>query len=188
MIDLRHQHPDQPSAWVRRFAPLVAPGGTVLDVACGFGRHARYFAGLGHPVDAVDRASEGLAGLASVAGVTTRQADLENAPWPLAGRRYAGIVVVNYLHRPLFPHLVEALAEGGVLIYETFMIGNERFGRPSNPDFLLRPDELFEAFAERLFVVAFEQGETTRPKQAVVQRLCGVKAPDATRLLLPEAV
>lgn len=182
MIDLRNKHPDQPSAWVRRFAPLIAPGGTVLDVACGSGRHARYFAGLGHPVDAVDRDAEGLAGLAAAAGVTTRQADLENAPWPFAGRRYAGIVVANYLHRPLFPHLVEALAEGGVLIYETFMVGNERFGRPSNPDFLLQPGELLGAFLELLSIVAFEQGEVAGPKPAMVQRLCALKGTAPIRL------
>jgi SAM-dependent methyltransferase len=182
----RHKHPDEPSAWVRRFAPLIAPGGTVLDLACGHGRHARLLAALGHPVEAVDRDAEGLALLAAAAGVTARRADLENGPWPFAGRSFAGIVVVNYLHRPLFPSLVEALEEGGVLIYETFMVGNERFGRPSNPDFLLRPDELYEAFAERLCVLAFEQGEVVRPKPAVVQRLCGVKATDVTRVALPE--
>jgi hypothetical protein len=118
-----------------------------------------------------------------VPGVTVRQADLEGGPWPYADRRFAGIVVCNYLHRPLFPRLIAALADGGVLIYETFMAGNERFGRPSNPEFLLRPDELLEVFGNQLRVVAFEQGEVVLPKPAVVQRLCAVNA--AGPVLLP---
>ncbi|MCA1973934.1 MAG: SAM-dependent methyltransferase, partial [Caenispirillum sp.] len=122
----------------------------------------------------VDRDTEALAALAGRAGIETLAADLEAGPWPLAGRRFDAIVVTNYLHRPLFPHLIEALAAGGVLLYETFMRGNERFGRPSNPDFLLRPGELLEVFGPALQVVAFEQGEVARPKPAVVQRLCGV--------------
>ena len=103
------------------------------------------------------------------------KADLENGnPWPFAGQRFAAIVVTNYLHRPLFPHLAAALEEGGVLIYETFMIGNEKFGRPSNPEFLLRPGELLEAFAE-LDVAGFEQGRVERPKPAMIQRLCALR-------------
>lgn len=170
--NLRHRQTDAPSDWVRRFAVLCAPAGSVLDLACGHGRHARLLAGMGHRVEAVDRDAEALAGLASLPGVTTRQADLESGPWPYAGRRFDAIVVANYLHRPLFPLLADALADGGVLIYETFMLGNERFGRPTNPDFLLRPGELLTAFAGRLEVIAFEQGEVAQPKAAVVQRLC----------------
>jgi SAM-dependent methyltransferase len=184
-----HKHPATPSAWVRRFAPLIARGGVVLDLACGQGRHARLLAGLGHAVEAVDRDAAALAGLAGVPHVTTRQADLEGGPWPFAGRAFSAIVVCNYLHRPLFPLLAAALADGGVLIYETFMRGNERFGRPSNPEFLLRPNELLEAFGSsscpQLAVVAFEQGEAPEPKQAVVQRLCAVKAADVSLLRLP---
>lgn len=171
-----------PSDWVRRFAALISPAGSVLDLACGHGRHTRLLAGLGHSVEAADRDADALAGLASLPGVTIRQADLENAPWPYADRRFDGIVVSNYLHRPLFPHLVAVLAEGGVLICETFMLGNERFGRPSNPDFLLRPNELLEAFGARLHVVAFEQGEVAQPKPAVVQRLCAIKGSGPARL------
>src|ERR1700674_2687340 len=99
-----HQHLNEPSPWVRRFAPLIPARGRVLDLACGGGRHARYLAGLGHAVEAVDRDESALAGLAGVELVTTRVADLENAPWPYAEHRYAGIVVTNYLHRPLFAH------------------------------------------------------------------------------------
>lgn len=188
-MDNLHKHPATPSAWVQRFAPLIARGGVALDLACGQGRHARLLAGLGHAVEAVDRDAAALAGLAGVPHVATRQSDLEGGPWPFAGRTFSAIVVCNYLHRPLFPLLVEALADGGVLIYETFMRGNERFGRPSNPEFLLRPNELLEAFGPascpQLVVVAFEQGEAAEPKQAVVQRLCAVKSADVSLLRLP---
>jgi len=160
--------PDSPSDWVVRWAPLVKHG-PVLDVASGAGRHARFFAARGLDVVAVDREPQ------QIPGVTFVQADLENgAPWPLAGQRFGGIVVTNYLHRPLFQSIADALAEGGVLIYETFMIGNERFGRPSNPDFLLRPGELRDAFTA-LKVLAFEEGEVARPKPAVTQRICAIQ-------------
>lgn len=164
-----------PSPWVTRWAGLIPPGGRVLDVAAGEGRHARYLADLGHAVEAVDRDAEALASAAGP-GIVTRQADLENGPWPYAGAAFDGIVVCNYLWRPLLPRILEALAPGGVLIYETFAVGNERHGRPSNPDFLLRPGELLEAVRGRLAVVAFEQGFVPRPKPAVVQRICAVNA------------
>jgi SAM-dependent methyltransferase len=178
---------DAPSAWVGRFLPLVRRGGSVLDLACGYGRHARLLEAGGWRVTAVDRDTAALAALAGRAGIETLAADLEAGPWPLAGRRFDAIVVTNYLHRPLFPVLADALAEGGVLLYETFMQGNARFGRPSNPDFLLRPGELLEAFGGRLAVVAFEQGEVARPKPAVVQRLCAVRTGEAGTLRLPES-
>ncbi len=168
---------DTPSPWVARWARLARVG-EALDLACGRGRHARYLASLGHSVTAIDRDAEALAALAGVAGVRTIQADLEGGrEWPLPGRVFQGIVVTNYLHRPLFPHLLEALAPGGVLIYETFARGNERFGKPSNPEFLLREGELLEAFGSRLTVVAFEQGSIDLPRPAVVQRFCGARAP-----------
>ncbi|MEZ5614363.1 MAG: class I SAM-dependent methyltransferase [Rhodocyclaceae bacterium] len=171
-----------PSSWVGRFAPLIRPGGPVLDLACGYGRHARFLEAGGWRVTAVDRDAAALAGLAGHPGIETVEADLEAGGWPFGARRFDGIVVANYLHRPLFPRLIEALAEGGVLIYETFMAGNERFGRPSNPDFLLRPGELIEAFGGLLQVVAFEQGEVAQPKPAAVQRLCAVRGATALRL------
>ncbi|HEY7655314.1 MAG TPA: class I SAM-dependent methyltransferase [Burkholderiales bacterium] len=165
-----------PSAWVTRWADRVPAGGPVLDVACGDGRHARYFAKRGHPVDAVDRDPEVTARLAGTPGVTSRCADIEAGPWPYAGQQFAGIVVANYLHRPLIPRLLEALAPGGVLIYETFAAGNERFGRPSNPDFLLRPGELLEAVRGRLNVIAYEELEVSEPRPAMVQRICAVNS------------
>ncbi|HEX2200121.1 MAG TPA: class I SAM-dependent methyltransferase [Burkholderiales bacterium] len=160
--------PDLSSDWGVRWAPLVARG-PVLDVACGSGRHARYFAARGLEVVAVDREPQYIPDARFV------QADLEGGkPWPFAGQRFAGIVVTNYLHRPLMPVLEESLDEGGVLIYETFMAGNERYGRPANPDFLLRAGELLRAFGA-LTVVAFEQGVVERPKKAAVQRICAVR-------------
>lgn len=163
---------DEPSPWVTRFAALIPAGGTVLDLACGAGRHARMLASLGYAVEAVDDNADALAQLADVPGITTRQANLEGGPWPYYGFAFDGIVVTNYLHRPLMPHLARALAEGGVMIYETFMIGNERFGKPSNPAYLLRAGELLEVLGRRFSVVAFEQGEVSHPRPAVVQRIC----------------
>ena len=166
-----------PSPWVERFAPLM-PAGEVLDLACGSGRHVRLLAALGHPVLAVDRDPQALAASAS-AGVTTAQHDLENgAPWPYPGREFAGIVVTNYLHRPLFATLFAALAPGGVLVYETFAAGNGRFGKPSNPDFLLQPGELLEQvrlFGAGLRIVAYEDGTISQPKPAMIQRICVVR-------------
>jgi SAM-dependent methyltransferase len=162
-----------PSSWVRRFAPLIRPGGHVLDVAAGSGRHTRLLLDMGFEVTAVERNSAVLQPLAGER-CTLHSIDLEAGPpdetlMPL-GDTYDAIVVVNYLHRPLFPWLMRALAPDGVLIYETFALGNERFGHPRNPKFLLRPNELLTAFAG-LTIVAFEQGEVTVPTAAVKQRL-----------------
>jgi SAM-dependent methyltransferase len=163
-----HSDPDLPSEWVRRWADLVTQG-PVLDVASGSGRHAILFAERGLEVVAVDREAQ------SIAGVRFVQADLEGGgAWPFAGQRFAAIIVTNYLHRPLMPALEGALAEEGVLIYETFMTGNEKFGRPSNPAFLLKPGELLEAF-RGLTPIAFEQGYVERPKPAMIQRLCATR-------------
>jgi SAM-dependent methyltransferase len=156
---------ETPSEWVVRWAPLVTRG-PVLDLASGAGRHARFFAHRGLEVIAVDRDEQ------SIPGVRFVKADLEDGrPWPFAGQRFGAIVVTNYLYRPLMPLLAEALERQGVLIYETFMIGNERLGKPSNPNFLLKPGELLEAFGS-LTLVAFEQGLVERPKPAMIQRAC----------------
>lgn len=172
---MQHANLD-PSPWVLRWAPLIAPRGAVLDLACGSGRHARYLAQRGHPVLALDRDREALAALAGIPGVEPVYADLEDgSPWPLADRRFAAVIVVNYLHRALFPALAGALEDGGVIVYETFAAGNERFGKPSNPQFLLRPGELLAAFAGVLHIVAFEQGRVERPKPALIQRLCALR-------------
>ena len=159
-----------PSPWVVRWAPLITRG-TVLDVACGGGRHAKLFLNRGVEVVALDREPRVIPGARFV------QADLERgSPWPLPGERFEGVVVTNYLHRPLLPVLAASLKAGGVLIYETFMAGNERYGKPSNPEFLLRPGELWETFRE-LHVLAFGQGRVDAPRTAVMQRLCAVAEP-----------
>ena len=163
------------SAWVRRFVPLIRRGGRVLDLAAGSGRHTRLLLESGFAVCAVDRDISALLPLAGT-GCEVRQIDLETgAPWPLGGR-YDAIVVTNYLHRPLLPAIAQALAPGGVLIYATFACGNERFGRPHNPDFLLHPGELLDAFA-MLTVIAFEQGEISAPRPAVIQHIAAVAGP-----------
>jgi len=169
-----HHELSAPSAWVARWADRIPAGGRVLDVACGSGRHARFLAARGHPVEAVDRDPACVAPLAGLPGIRTRSADLEGGPWPYEGERFAGIVAVNYLHRPLFPHLLAALATGGVLIYETFAAGNERYGKPSNPAFLLKPGELLEVVRGRLEVIAYEALEVSDPKPAVLQRICAM--------------
>lgn len=180
-----HSQPLAPSAWVRRFMPLIAPAGSVLDYACGSGRHARWLAKLGFAVEAVDRDAEALASLNVVPGITTRLADLEDGPWPFEGRGFDAIVVTNYLYRPRFDAMLRCLKPGGVLIYETFMIGHERFGRPANPDFLLRPGELLQRLAGNFTVVAFEQGMVENPRPSVVQRVCAVSGCDAIVSLPP---
>lgn len=167
-----------PSAWVARFAPLIPAGGAVLDLACGSGRHARYLMARGHRVTAVDIDLAGVADLAGDARAELIEADLENAPWPLGGRRFAGVVVTNYLWRALLPLIVAAVAPGGALIYETFARGNERFGKPSNPDFLLKSGELLRAVEGRLSVVAYECLEVAEPRPALVQRIAAVNRPD----------
>jgi len=170
--------PSDVSAWVMRFADRIPAGGPVLDLAAGCGRHTRLLVGRGHPVIAVDRDVTGLADLQANPAVTILAADLEHdRPWPLGDRRFAGVVVTNYLHRPLLPAAVAAVAPGGCLIYETFASGNERFGKPSNPDFLLRPGELLEAVRGRLTVLAYENLEVVEPRPAAVQRIAAVAAP-----------
>lgn len=169
-----HVQPELPSPWVARFAPLVARDGQILDVACGRGRHSLFFAARGCRVTAIDRDARALDAIAGNARITPMQADLEDAPWPLGGQQFDAVVVTNYLHRALLPHLISAVAADGVLLYETFARGNEVYGRPSNPAFLLEPGELLTAVAGRLTVVAFEEGMVTADRPAVVQRIAAV--------------
>lgn len=178
--------PERPSRWVTRFAPLVPRGGSVLDFACGGGRHARWLARRGWQVEAVDRDAAALAALADEPGVRSVAADLEGGEWPYAGRSFDGVVVTNYLYRPRLPLLLDCVAPGGVLVYETFMVGNERLGRPANPEFLLQPGELLARLAGAFTIVAFEQGEVSAPRPAVVQRVCAIRGPGAA-FVLPAA-
>jgi len=170
----RHAASDVPSPWVVRFAPLVASGARVLDLASGDGRHALFFAARGAHVVAVDRDPAGLATFAAAPGIETRLADLETGQWPFPGERFDAIVAVRYLHRPLLPVLLHSLAADGVVLYETFAAGNAAFGKPSNPDFLLTPGELLEFARAKLTVVAFEQGLVGGERPAVIQRLAAV--------------
>lgn len=162
---------EAPSGWVTRWSHLVPPGGAVLDVACGAGRHLRWFAQHGHRVTGVDRSTEALAVARSLG--ETIEADIENGPWPLEGRQFAAVVVTNYLWRPLLPVIVDSVAPGGVLIYETFAAGNETVGKPSRPDFLLLPGELLRACGA-LRVVAYEDGFLDSPAR-FVQRIAAVR-------------
>jgi SAM-dependent methyltransferase len=171
-MSANHHHATlPPSPWVTRWSEQIVRSGTVLDLACGAGRHARWLSSRGFRLVALDRDLSAFVDPPS--GTEFVQADIENGPWPLAGRRFDGIVVTNYLHRPLFPVLVESLAPGGILIYETFAVGNEKFGKPSNPDFLLMPGELLDVAAGRLRVLGYEDVQVETPAPAMIQRLCG---------------
>lgn len=168
----QHAHTADPSPWISRFAGFVPPQGPILDLACGGGRHTRLFLDLGHPVTAADIDISGMTDLAGRPGLKLVAVDLESGqPWPFAGQTFAGVVVANYLYRPLLARLVEAVAPGGMLIYETFAIGNEQFGRPRNPDFLLQPGELLAVTAGHLRVLAYEDLIVDRPNPAAVQRI-----------------
>ena len=172
----RPSDPDIPaSPWVIRFASLIRKRGRVLDVAAGHGRHTRYLLSEGYVVTAVDVDASGLSDLAGCEDLTVLEADLESGSWPFPANAFDGIVMTNYLHRPHFPYLCEALTADGVLLIETFGKGNEKLGRPRNPDFLLQPGELLAAFADSLTVVAYEHGVEENPRPAVRQRLCATK-------------
>ena len=176
-----------PSAWVTRFAPLVKKGGAVLDVACGGGRHSRLFAERGHPVLAMDRDISQLGDVGELPGITGIEAGLELvAPFEAAGQNFSGIVVTNYRGVNLIHVLADLLLPGGVLIYETFAVGNGRFGQPRNQDFLLLPDELLhECLASDLTVIAYEFGDVELPKPATRQRICALKMQQDTHPILP---
>ena len=162
---------EAPSAWVRRWAHLIPSGSTVLDVACGAGRHLRWLRSQGYPVVGVDRSAEALAACNGLGELLL--ADIENGPWPLAGRQFGAVVVTNYLWRPLLPTIVGSVAAGGVLVYETFALGNETVGRPARPEFLLTPGELLRA-CQGLRVVAYEDGFLAEPAR-FVQRITAVR-------------
>lgn len=160
-----------PSPWIVRWSHLLAPGAPVLDVACGSGRHMRWFAGRGHPATGVDRSPEAVDAAAPFGQAVL--ADIEDGPWPFEGRHFGAVVVTNYLWRPRLPDIVRAVAPGGVLLYETFAAGNESVGKPSRPDFLLQPGELLAACAG-LRVVAYEDGFLSEPER-FVQRIAAVR-------------
>ena len=159
-----------PSVWISRFAKLAPKGGQVLDLACGSGRHCNFFLDLDHPVTALDR---------DIGNLTPRdrleiiQHDLEGGgPWPLEKRQFSAVVVVNFLFRPLLPTLISSVAPGGLLLYDTFAVGNEAFGRPNNPDFLLQAGELKAVIAEELLILNYFHGPIKQPKPAIKQQIC----------------
>lgn len=167
----------EPSEWIVRFAGRVPPAGRVLDVAAGSGRHTRFFLDRGHPVTAIDRDTTGLADVRDDPAIEVVELDLETgAAWPFAGRQFEAVVVTNYLHRPILSDVVAAVAPGGALLYETFARGQERFGRPHNPDFLLEPGELLDAARPTLRVLAYEDLVLPDPTRAV-QRIAATNAP-----------
>jgi SAM-dependent methyltransferase len=168
-----------PEPWVLRATPLVPPGGHVIDVACGTGRHGRWFLANDHPVTFVDRDTSAVEDLAGRASARVVAADLEAPGFDpatvLPPGGFAAVIVVNYLWRPLLPAIIAAVGPGGLLVYQTFAAGNERFGKPSNPDFLLQPGELLEAVRGTLQVLAYEHGEGLLPRPAVIQRILARK-------------
>lgn len=160
-----------PSAWITRFAHLVRPQGEVLDIACGLGRHMRLFHAQKHRVVGIDHAQAAIDAVANLGQAI--QADIENSPWPLPGRQFDAVVVTNYLWRPLWPQILDSVKPGGLLLYETFAQGNEAFGKPSRPDFLLAPGELLQVCAG-WSIVAYEHGQLHQPER-VVQRIAAIK-------------
>jgi SAM-dependent methyltransferase len=169
-----------PSLWVQRFLEEIPKSkGPVLDLACGAGRHTRLLLAAGYEVWAVDRDTDSLAALEPL-GATCFNIDLEQEgfTWPFAAKQFAGIIVTNYLHRPLMPWILSSLADQGILIYETFATGNEKYGRPRNPDFLLQENELLKHFVctetvgWRQQCLAFEHTYVNQIAEAIVQRIC----------------
>ena len=173
---ITHKHTSnhsKPSEWVRKYANLISHGGAVLDLACGSGRHTRFLLERGIKVTALDYDISQLKDITNTKNLKTIEHNLEgSSPWPFASQAFDGIVVTNYLHRPLFPKIVESLAHKGVLIYQTFAVGNEEYGRPRNPEYLLSDDELLKVFGKHLHVVQYSYGFIKQPSPAVMQSIC----------------
>ncbi|MBI06025.1 MAG: SAM-dependent methyltransferase [Rhodospirillaceae bacterium] len=173
---MRHSIPNhrhgRPSPWITRFASKIASGSKVLDLACGNGRHSRYLLRLGHTVTACDINISALTDIKDEARLEIIACDLENSPWPFGDRHFAAIIITNYLHRPLFPDVVATLAPAGLLLYETFAAGNEAFGRPRNPKYLLKRGELISGILDNLTIIAYEDVTIDTPHPACVQRVC----------------
>ena len=163
-----------PSEWVIRYAKYIQNHGVVLDLACGAGRHTRYMLGLSHPVVAIDIDISKLSDISDIRNLYILEYNLEESAWPLGDKEFAGIIVTNYLHRPLIPSILGSLADKGILIYETFAVGNETLGKPKNPDYLLKHEELLDFCIGQLRVIAYENLTIKKPKPAVVQRICAI--------------
>lgn len=172
----RHLKMVEPSAWFSRYQPLIKKGGTMLDVAAGGGRHARFFADQGHHVTVVDRNVEPLKAIGDTHGCEVIEADLEDgSPWPLKGRTFDAVIVCNYLNRPLFDRLINSLATNGIFLYETFALGNEVYNRPRNPEHLLKSGELLDHVAGKLQVISYQHGILQGDEcPGVKQMICAV--------------
>ncbi len=158
------------SAWVEKHLHLLGRDQPVLDLAAGSGRHTRLLLEQGYEnITAADIDTTALSDLAERPGVSVVNHDLEKAPWPFAPASFAGIIVTNYLWRPRFSSIIATLSPGGVLIYETFMQGQERLGRPRNPDFLLQPGELRQRLEPFCDILAFREGPDPGPPPAMRQ-------------------
>ncbi|MDP3334922.1 MAG: methyltransferase domain-containing protein [Methylococcaceae bacterium] len=166
---------EKPSPWIVENTPLINKNGLVLDLACGTGRHAIWLAKQGYQVDALDRDAQAVSSMVGMDNINVVVIDLEAGDWPQSEQRYNGIIVSRYLYRALLNTLATLLNPGGVLIYETFMVGNECYGKPSNAHFLLQPNELLEIYSPLLNVISFEQGEEQLPRPAVMQRICATR-------------
>jgi len=177
MMGIRTVNRAQPAAWLKKCAPQLKPGGQLLDLASGNGRHAAWLLQAGHRVCAVDIDLTGIAHLRRQKRLRCLEHDLETSAWPFAASTFDGIIVTNYLHRPLFPALADSLRPGGLLIYDTFAIGNEAYGRPSNPAFLLRPGELSAVFSGLLRILDYSHGLVQQPRPAIRQSLLAEKNP-----------
>ena len=173
-MSTQHTGNTPPSPWVVNYVDQINEGSDVLDLACGSGRHTRLFLERGCRVMAIDLNIEGVSGLMGDPGLAVLEVDLENGPWPLGNADFDAVVVTNYLWRPLFPRIRDAVRPGGLVIYETFADGNERFGKPSNPDYLLKEGELNDWFSD-WEILGYEHAEVTDPRPAMVQHICARK-------------
>tara|TARA_B100001142_G_scaffold298109_1_gene321031 strand:+ start:625 stop:1176 length:552 start_codon:yes stop_codon:yes gene_type:complete len=163
------------SDWVKKYTVLIPSNTLVLDLACGSGRNTRFLLDRGYSVVALDKDTSQLADISNKQNLRKYKFDLEaGIKFPFHRQEFSGVIVTNYLYRPLFENLINSLSDGGVLIYQTFMVGNEAYGRPRNPKFLLKRNELSDVFDKKLDVIAFEQGYTESPKPAVIQSICAV--------------
>ncbi|MBR72101.1 MAG: SAM-dependent methyltransferase [Rhodospirillaceae bacterium] len=173
---LNHSLEDlSPSQWVVRHSKYIKNKGNVLDLACGTGRHTRYLLSLGHHVTAIDIDISKMKNINTYNSLDKIQYNLEKSSWPLQDRIFDGVIVTNYLHRPIIPFILESLATNGTLIYETFAVGNESYGKPKNPDYLLKRGELLDICHKKLSIVAYEDIVVKKPKQAVLQRICAIR-------------
>ena len=166
---------ENPSPWFVKYAPLINKKGRVLDLACGNGRHAIWLAKQGYQVDVIDRDVDVVSNMVGMDNIKVSIIDIETGDWPQSDQRYDGLIVSRYLYRPLLHTFATMLNPRGVLIYETFMMGNECYGKPSNPDFLLLPNELLEIYSPLLNIISFEQVHEEMPRPAVMQRICATK-------------